>query len=169
MHIKINNLNEGTHLYTISEPIENVGLTEPFFDELKLNLILEKVHNQLILETKFKVRAHFECDRCMEEFDSNLESNYKIIYLFGNQTTENDEAVNVTYLPLDTSEIVLDNDIRDYAILSIPMKKLCKEDCLGLCPTCGKNLNEGLCNCNSVFQDLRWKKLEELKKKIDNN
>ena len=37
--------------------------------------------------------------------------------------------------------------IRQYMLLAIPMKPLCGEDCAGLCPGCGHNLNQGLCNC----------------------
>jgi uncharacterized protein len=52
---------------------------------------------------------------------------------------------------------------RQYSLLAIPMKALCKKDCAGLCPTCGKNLNEGKCRCPSVKIDPRWSKLAELK------
>ena len=58
----------------------------------------------------------------------------------------------------------LDELIRTDILLELPTKFLCKEDCKGLCPTCGKNLNEGACNCQTHQIDPR---LEVLKQLID--
>ena len=52
--------------------------------------------------------------------------------------------------------------VRQYSVLGTPMKPLCTEDCAGLCPTCGHNLNEGLCNCPPQEIDPRWSKLTKL-------
>lgn len=169
MLIKLNNLKEGTHLYNLDEPIESAGLEEPFFDNVNVDLTLQKLHNQVVLETKLKLKVHFECDRCNTDFNSELSSKYKMVYLFGNDYNESNESLNVSYLPIDASEIELENDIRDYAMLAIPMRKLCKEDCKGLCSECGKNLNEGNCDCKNHIADPRWLPLEELKNKLDNS
>ncbi|HAB54208.1 MAG: hypothetical protein A2315_08615 [Ignavibacteria bacterium RIFOXYB2_FULL_35_12] len=169
MLIKINNLKEGTHLYKLDEPIESVGLEEPFFDRVHINLSLQKLHNQIVLETELQLNAHFECDRCISDFDTNLKAKYQTVYLFGSNPDEDNESLNVTYLPADASEIVLDDDIHDYALLAVPMKKLCKDDCKGLCPECGKNLNEGSCDCKNHEVDPRWLPLQDLKNKIDTN
>jgi len=48
------------------------------------------------------------------------------------------------------------------------MKKLCKEDCKGLCPRCGKNLNEDNCICTEKEIDPRWEPLEKLRNKLNN-
>lgn len=169
MLIKINNLKEGTHLYNVDESLESLGLEEPFINKVNINVSLQKLHNQIVLETELLLNAHFECDRCNSDFNTTLETKYKTIYLFGNNPDETDEPLNVTYLQVDASEIVLDDDIHDYALLAIPMKKLCKDDCKGLCPECGKNLNEGSCDCKNHIIDARWLPLQDLKNKIDNN
>lgn len=169
MQIKIKNLSEGSHNYNLIEPVESLGIDEPFFDTIKINLGLQKLHNQLVLDTELNLNAHFICDRCNEEFNTQLKSNYKIVYLFGQNPIHENDALNVVYLPLDASEITLDKEIRDYALLAIPMKKLCIEDCKGLCTECGKNLNVGSCDCIKHETDNRWLPLQELKNKIDSN
>jgi len=58
---------------------------------------------------------------------------------------------------LDLTEVVC-----QYALLVIPMKPLCREDCAGLCPNCGYNLNQGVCSCPPQEADPRWSKLKEL-------
>ena len=169
MLIKINNLKEGTHLYNLDGSIEEIGLEEPFFDKVNISLNLQKLHNQIVLETELQLNARFECDRCISDFNTTLEAKYHTVYLFGNHPDEDNESLNVTYLRADASEIVLDNDIRDYALLAVPMKKLCKDDCKGLCPECGKNLNEGSCDCKDREIDPKWLPLQDLKNKIDTN
>jgi uncharacterized protein len=75
------------------------------------------------------------------------------------------EKEDVVYIHPDTDKIDLDKDIRDYAILAVPMKKLCSVDCKGLCPKCGNNLNEGPCNCSEEEIDPRWEPIRKLKSK----
>jgi uncharacterized protein len=55
--------------------------------------------------------------------------------------------------------------IRQYKVMALPMKPLCREECAGICPTCGKNLNEGPCDCPSDEADPRWAELLKLKNK----
>lgn len=64
-------------------------------------------------------------------------------------------------LPEDSSAFMIDGHhvldlseaVRQYALLDLPMKPLCRPDCGGLCPDCGANLNQGRCQCNSLFQE----------------
>jgi uncharacterized protein len=58
--------------------------------------------------------------------------------------------------------IDLTEAIRQYALLTVPMKALCKQDCAGLCPRCGQNLNQGKCDCPAEETDPRWARLNEL-------
>ena len=61
------------------------------------------------------------------------------------------------HLILDLTEAV-----RQYALLALPMKPLCRQDCAGLCPTCGRNLNQGGCDCPPQGLDPRWSGLSKL-------
>lgn len=74
-----------------------------------------------------------------------------------------DEDV-VTVIRKDQDFIDISNDVREYAMLAIPMKNLCKEDCKGLCPRCGKDLNTEQCSCETEKVDPRWLALKELLK-----
>ncbi|MEW6210600.1 MAG: DUF177 domain-containing protein, partial [Acidobacteriota bacterium] len=59
--------------------------------------------------------------------------------------------------------IDLDDVVREQVELALPMSRLCKEDCLGLCQQCGADLNEGPCQCDAEESDPRWATLKELK------
>lgn len=168
MKIKISNLSEGIHPFSFNELVGEVGLEIPFFGMVAVNGELNKLHNQIILDANISVNANFECDRCNASYNTTIKSSYRMVYLFGKEDYDEDE-LNVTYLSIDADKIIIDKDVRDYSLLSIPMKKLCYEDCKGLCYKCGKNLNEGECTCSTDETDIRWQPLIDLKKKLNIN
>ena len=168
MKIKISNLSEGVHNFNFDEAAKDLELNEPFFGNIIVEAELNKAHGQLVLTADLTAKVNYDCDRCNANFNSTLTNSYKMVYLIGMKPEES-ESVNITYLPPDADKITLNDDVRDYALLAVPMKKLCREDCKGLCTKCGKNLNEGDCGCNHESIDDRWLPLMELKNKINNN
>jgi len=168
MKIKISGLKNGTYTYEFEGKSESLELIEPLSGKYSADVVLTKFDDQIILDVSVTCEANFECDRCSTDFKRNVSGEYRMVYLL--RAVENADGDNdVTYLPPDTDKINITNDVRDYLILSIPMKKLCKEECAGLCIRCGKDLNEGLCDCTDEEIDDRWKDLLELKKKLNTN
>ena len=95
------------------------------------------------------------CDRCGADFDS-----VKVTDL--NATIVEEESEDFPeFFVLDGNEIDLDEVLSTCFILDMETKFLCKEDCKGLCSTCGKNLNEGPCGCRTQ-KDPRFAVLEQL-------
>lgn len=168
MIIKISNLSEGVHNYDFDEPIKEIAIEEYFYGNVSVVVEINKSNNQIVLNAILKLNASFDCDRCTVNYTTPITTKYQMAYLFGKEPVES-ESINVTYLPIDADRIIIDDDVKDFALLSIPMKKLCKEDCKGLCFKCGKNLNEGNCNCEKSNIDDRWLPLIDLKNKINKN
>lgn len=168
MFIKISNLSDGDHELDFEEPVKEFDLHEPFYGSAVIKVKLSKLNNQVILNTNLDLHADLTCDRCGSNYAANLKTNYKTVYFFGKQQLGDKHDFNITYLPADTDKIYLNNDIRDYSILSVPMKKLCKADCKGLCFKCGQNLNLKKCNCPNNEIDSRWAPLLDIKNKINN-
>lgn len=168
MIIKISNLSEGEHNFVFENKIDVLELDEPFYGNYKSDVILQKLHDQLIVSVSSEFKVKFECDRCGTEFKSSLRSDYKMIYLM-NEAPEETDSINVSYLSRDADKINIKSDVREFALLSIPMKKLCKEECKGLCFKCGKDLNKEQCACKTDEIDPRWKPLMNLKDKLNLN
>jgi uncharacterized protein len=168
MIIKISNLSEGEHNFVFENKIDVLELDEPFYGNYKSDVILQKLHDQLIVSVSSEFKVKFECDRCGTEFKSSLRSDYKMIYLM-NEAPEETDSINVSYLSRDADKINIKSDVREFALLSIPMKKLCKEDCKGLCFKCGKDQNKEQCACKTDEIDPRWKPLMNLKDKLNLN
>lgn len=162
--IKVSSLSNGHYDYVFEGDVGDIDISEPYHGKYLTSVALSKYDNQIILDSETRINAILSCDRCNTEYHSLITSRYRMIYLFKQLDAEVDgEKTDIVYIHPDTDKIELDEDVRDYAILAIPMKKLCFEDCKGLCPRCGKNLNEGPCNCKAEKIDSRWEPLQELK------
>lgn len=167
MIIKYTNFSDGIHSFQLSEPVKNLGLEELFFGNVDVNCRMDKSPHQIVLDCDITVHSKPICDRCASGFESNLTSHFQISYLFSREKVESDDY-NVKYLSPDQEKINIRDDVFEYAELSIPLKKLCKEDCQGLCSHCGINLNEAKCNCkNEIINDV-WEPLQKLKGKFNN-
>ena len=97
-----------------------------------------------LLEGRVKATLVVNCDRCLEKFLLKLEAPFKEEYRKSPAApaAEEDE-VKV----LEGDVIDLKPVLRETLLLALPMKRLCREDCKGLCPRCGHNLNRGPCRC----------------------
>lgn len=110
----------------------------------------------LILDAKIKVDLEMICSRCLETFiypiDIDIEERFTT-----NSASQDDEAVVVYDDVLDITEIV-----ETIIISTIPIKRICKDDCKGLCQECGCNLNFSTCSCNNEDVDIRFEALKGL-------
>ena len=95
------------------------------------------------------------CDRCGAEFDSVKVTDLDAV-LVGSESEDHPE-----YFVLDGFELDLDELLSTCLILDMETKFLCREDCKGLCPRCGRNLNLGPCSCRKE-SDPRFAVLEQL-------
>lgn len=168
MNIKISNLNDGIHEIAYTAGIDEFGLTEPFVGKCDLSLKLSKINYQIVLNTKAESNALLECDRCGETFSQQITADYQTVYLLGQEKKPGEDDLNIIYLPIETDNINISEDVKDFSILAVPMKNLCKEDCKGLCYKCGTNFNESSCKCTTSEIDDRWKPLLDLKNKLNN-
>ncbi len=166
MIIKIANLSLGEHYFDFIENVEDIELNEPFFGEINTKVKLNKLFDQIIVDVSSDILAEFDCDRCTIRFEREINSKYQMIYLINNNKSDTND-INVTFIDIETDKISLNNDVREFAILSIPMKKLCKEDCKGLCPGCGVDLNFEKCKCQKEEINPVWLPLIENKDKLN--
>ncbi len=117
-----------------------------------------RVYNEagvLHLEGTLKADMVCICDRCGAEFESEKE-----LPLAATIVEEESEEYPELYV-LDGNEIDLDEILETSLILDMETKFLCREDCKGLCDTCGANLNLGPCGCRKP-RDPRFAVLEQL-------
>jgi DUF177 domain-containing protein len=109
------------------------------------------------------------CSRCLEPYTMPVDASFDMRYLpaaemSGEQERElQEEDVETSYYRDD--QIDLNELIREQFYLALPMKPLCHDDCRGLCPECGANLNVSECGCQPSWTDPRLAPLKALKEK----
>lgn len=163
LRINISKLSEGTHQHSLKATPEEVGLDSRFSQELQIEAILQKTSRQLYMRVEIKTGGTFTCDRCLEEFQQDLSSGYGVMFVTDQDAVEGD-GEEVQVISNDSTHVDLAEDVRQFVILGLPQKMLCREDCAGLCPTCGSNLNLGKCECKSDDTDARWSELQKILK-----
>jgi uncharacterized protein len=107
------------------------------------------------------------CARCLEPFARTLTSQFQLS-LKPKPDFAPPEEVELTREDLETDfyegeEIDLSPLVQDQALLTIPPKLVCREDCLGLCPGCGKNINRDACQCPERKVDPRLEALRNFR------
>ena len=108
------------------------------------------------------------CSRCLEPFTIPVDAAFDLLFLPAAENTGDDEQevadddLGVSFYKEDV--IDLGEVMREQFFLALPMKPLCREDCQGLCPTCGINRNRETCTCSTEWVDPRLEALRHLRR-----
>ncbi len=165
MKIRLNSLKEGLQILSYTLKKTELNLTDKYFNSpITIALSINKGSTEISINGEVQTIADLECDRCLSLYQQDLKSLFKIILSQVDLSIMNSDE-NIIPISPNTSEVDITSPIRDTLILSVPMKKLCRKDCKGLCPKCGVNLNIEKCKCNATSTDPR---LEPLKKILTN-
>jgi uncharacterized protein len=133
---------------------------------VEVRLEADRRDHQVTLRGDAWLKVQGSCGRCMEESDFELEAGLLIFAdRRGSDEPADEDALEQagSVLYHDGLELDLGPSLREALILEIPQVVLCKPDCRGLCPECGKNLNEAVCSCTPAHDDPRWEALKTLK------
>jgi DUF177 domain-containing protein len=143
------------------EPLELGGQRYlPVPQEVPAELTITRASTGTVFELAFRVRLHGPCYRCLE--DAVLE--VPISAREYQATNPESDEMRTPYLENDRLD--LSAWARDALALELPDKILCKPDCAGLCPVCGKDLNVEPHGHGEPEPDSRWSALAELKNKL---
>ena len=104
-----------------------------------------------------------ECARCLDPVSGVFSLPFERTVVTEGTLTEEQEEENVDeFVILQSGMLDIDDAVRESLMLSFPMRLLCDEECLGLCPKCGKPRRDGACGCPEKEPDPRWAVLASL-------
>lgn len=122
---------------------------------------------------KARVRGFVEapCDRCLETFRIDLDHRFETYLVPSARIAGHGKEVEVTHENADEvfytdPRISLADTLVEQVMLALPAKLLCRENCAGLCPGCGENLNAGPCACAADGDDPRLLLIREMRKRM---
>ena len=139
-------------------PLEGLAVTGssvPSGAEVEVDLMLEGVPGGVVARGEVVAPWEGDCRRCLVTVGGELRASVLEVF-------ERSPDPEQTY-PLMGDELDLEPLARDAVLLELPLAPLCKEGCLGLCPLCGTDLNEGGCGCPAEVADPRWAALDVLR------
>ncbi len=130
--------------------------TKPFVERISVRGEVTNRAGVVTLTAKVSFPLRVACDRCLEEFTRQYD------YTFTHTLVRQLQDEWQDYIQVEDGVLNLEELILSDLLLELPTKLLCKEDCKGLCPQCGCNLNHQSCDCNKAYHDPRWDVLNTL-------
>ena len=138
------------------EPFEFEGEEIRAIEKVSVEGVAISENDVIVINASIKTKLKLSCSRCLDTFiypiDIDIEERFT-----NNKELDSEEIMFVDGDTLDITEII-ENSI----ISTLPIKRLCKEDCKGLCSRCGVNINIENCSCLDYDVDIRLAKLREL-------
>ncbi len=174
MKLKIDDITAEAKELTFREPEDEVNrvLSQGarrewrFKSPIEVTLSYYRAGTELFFEGELEAPTGALCARCAEEFETLTERPFRFIMTprsIAAEAGEGGEPDDGDYAVYDGDEVNLSPLIREELLLALPSRPLCREDCRGLCPRCGTNLNQGECRCPEPAGDPRLAVLRTLK------
>jgi len=154
------------HLEEDPEAFQMAAAGATFNKLIEVELSVAKSQDQMICRGTVRTSVKLECSRCLTEYNQGLSSDVDfVVDLAGSLQAAESEEEGYFVADPSSSFFEIDDLVREAIILSLPLKPLCSEDCKGLCPICGADLNRSRCGCVKEETDPRWDRLKGLLKK----
>ncbi|MDQ4089084.1 MAG: DUF177 domain-containing protein [Actinomycetota bacterium] len=139
----------------LAEPVTVVDSTLRTEVPVVVDALLEWVSDGLLVTGTVEGAWEGPCRRCLNPVQGTLRA--EVQELFESKPTDDDSY------RLGHDSVNLEPLARESLVLDLPLAPLCREDCQGLCATCGADLNQGACDCPPVEADARWAALDVLR------
>jgi DUF177 domain-containing protein len=119
----------------------------------------------------FSTEVQVRCARCLDPVDNVIGEKFDLLYrplgvdAKGDEVAITEAETEIGYY--QGEGLLLEDVLKEQVLLALPAKQLCRVNCKGFCPQCGKNLNLESCDCVSTIPDPRWAALEDIRKKLE--
>jgi uncharacterized protein len=107
-----------------------------------------------------------DCDRCLEPADCPVDEDFELYYRPASEALSEEKELAPGEAEVGFYEgdgVELNDVLREFVLLALPMQKLCRADCKGICHVCGQNRNLKECQCQAEAADDRWAALKSIR------
>jgi uncharacterized protein len=130
-----------------------------------------KLIKDIRLNGELSTSVEIACARCLEPVVQDVKRDFDLLYRPRGADAGREE-LSVTSAEAEISYyegqgLLLEDVLREQVLLAVPLKAICRQDCKGLCPQCGANLNLTKCSCSEPAEDPRWSALKDLRSKLE--
>jgi len=139
-----------------------------FLSPVKLQLTASREYDHFRVSGSVEVAVRMDCSRCLGEFETGVRSAFTIFYSRQAAGLLDEDEVELAEQDLVTAsftgdEIDLLTEMQEQVIMELPIKPLCREECMGLCSRCGADLNQGDCGCQRDSTGFSFSALKDFK------
>lgn len=130
---------------------------------LAVDLAARSVGQGVFVRGSVRGRLRLPCRRCLEETEHELDETVDFLFEELEEEDEDEVGGEVYALPARGDELDLTDAVREQVLLRVPQYVLCREECRGLCPRCGADLNQAPCGCGPEEEESPWAALKKIK------
>ncbi len=139
-----------------------------FLGPVEVHLTAAREMEHYRVEGTVTVPVQMACSRCLASFERTLSSRFTIFFRQGSSVVADEDEVeleerDLISVPFSGDELDLSPEIGEQVALAVPFKPLCSDDCKGLCPHCGTDLNVSYCDCGHELVNLKFAALKDFK------
>ena len=169
MRIELENLERGGGSFSREYAPEDLR-----FDDQDLRLVepvrvagrIRRKNDEVELHGRLVTKMAVACGRCLKSVELPIEVDFTERFTpavaWKNEEQHELQSEDLDLAVFDGEGIELDDLVKEEIVLAMPGHTLCREECKGLCPNCGTDLNEISCDCATKQIDSRWEKLKDL-------
>ena len=176
MKIRIDQIQDKPMVLNLEEPVASfpllIGMQNDavcsFDSPVSYNATIVKGHNNLMVSGRVGVTVSLTCSRCLASYKTAIASDFTRV--FSRETTEktlSEDEIELSEQDFVSvyrdDEIDMNSEIEEQIALEIPFRPLCSDDCKGLCPECGTDLNHISCSCASQQFNFKFSALKDFK------
>ncbi len=151
----------------IRTPLKTSGRAEVVEEHHGKNHVIKDIR----LRGRLSAGLELQCARCLEPVREDVKREFELLYrplgvdAGRDELSVTDAEAEIGYYQGDG--LLLEDVLREQVLLALPLKVTCRPDCKGLCPQCGKNLNQEQCSCSKELEDPRWAALKEVRSRLE--
>lgn len=169
MRIRVSDIkDEGLHIETHMDPewLDNIPElwsgkeSTRLISDIDIDLDITRVLREISVLGNISFSIEAPCSRCLETVRMNFIPEIRLLLSPSDKIRDDEDLDHETY---SGDEVDIDNYLREQIAMTLPVKVICSDDCKGLCPNCGANLNKESCGCDKQWIDPRFAALKKLK------
>lgn len=174
MKIRLHEIGDEPFTWSVDETVPPAALDRDELLELSpisWSGTIGRLDAGFLMRVRLAYEQTLACQRCLGSFSEPVDEEIELLVLRHEPGADEEEREleekDLGVLVVHGDELDLQPILFEQLQLNVPMRPLCREECAGLCPTCGADLNQGRCRCVNETVDPRWAGLAVIRDRLD--